>query len=90
MFENRMFRDLKQFTTPNDNFKFMRQVVDSIVDAKPLEGHHSHTPSVVSGGDSQNGKGKVNSESRPAVPSACIPFIGVLWSFPGHYWVIND
>ncbi|KDR78279.1 hypothetical protein GALMADRAFT_245373 [Galerina marginata CBS 339.88] len=78
-FENRMFRDLKQFTKPDDNFKFMRQVVDSIVDAKPLE-TSSHAPSVVSGGDSQNGKGKANSDIRPSVPSACIPFIGIYLS----------
>ncbi|KAF8900418.1 hypothetical protein CPB84DRAFT_1778876 [Gymnopilus junonius] len=77
---SRVFRDLKQFTSPNEDFKFIRQVVDSIVDAKPLEGRHSHTPSVVSGVDSQNGKGKANSESRPIMPSACIPFIGIYLS----------
>jgi len=55
----------------------MRQVVDSIVDSKPLE-TNSHSASVISGGatDSQSGKGKAGSESRPAMPAACIPFIG--------------
>lgn len=75
IFEARVFKDLKIFITVADNFKFMRQIVDSIVDAKPLEGS-SHA-SVVSGGDSQSGKGKGASDSRPMVPTACIPFIGM-------------
>ncbi|KAJ3509621.1 hypothetical protein NLJ89_g5128 [Agrocybe chaxingu] len=76
-FESRMYRDLKQFTTNIDHFKFMRQVVDSIVDAKPLESG-SHASSVVSGGaDSQSGRARAGSDLRPAVPSACIPFIGI-------------
>ena len=71
-----MYRDLKQFTANTDDFKFMRQVVESIVDAKPLE-TNSRSASVVSGGgtDSQSRKSK-GSENRPAIPSACIPFIG--------------
>ena len=75
-FEARMYRDLKQFTANTDDFKFMRQVVDSIVDAKPLE-TNSHSASVVSGSgtDSLSGKSRAGSEHRPAT-TACIPFIG--------------
>lgn len=80
-YENRMFRDLKQFTSNAGDFKFMRQIVDSIVDSKPLESSH-HAASVVSGGDSQNGKGKSGSDNRPVIPSACIPFIGMF-----HYFI---
>jgi len=77
--ENRMFRDLKHFTAVADDFKFMRQVIDSIVDAKPVEG--SARTSVVSGGtDSQNGKGKANSDNRSSMrPTTCIPFFGGCW-----------
>jgi len=76
-FETRMYRDLKQFTANTDEFKFIRQAVESIVDVKPLE-TNSHSASVVSGGgtDSQSGKSKAGSETRPVIPSACIPFIG--------------
>ncbi|KAF8970688.1 hypothetical protein BDZ97DRAFT_1694461 [Flammula alnicola] len=78
IFESRMYRDLKQFTSNVDDFKFMRQVIDSIVDSKPLE-NSNHAASVVSG-DSQSGKGKAGTDNRPAIPSACIPFIGIYLS----------
>ena len=74
--EARMYKDLKQFTANIDDFKFMRQVVDSIVDVEPLD-TNSHPTSVVS--DSQSGKSKTGSENRP---SACIPFIGMIYHFP--------
>ncbi|PPR05048.1 hypothetical protein CVT24_010195 [Panaeolus cyanescens] len=75
--EERMLRALKQVTSSLDDFKFIREVVEAIVDSKPLD-NSSHPPSVVSGGTegSQSGKGKAASDNR-SVPSACIPFIGV-------------
>ncbi|KAG6909166.1 hypothetical protein DXG01_001793 [Tephrocybe rancida] len=75
LWENRMFRDLKVFTTNADDFKHIRQTVTSIVDAKPLD-LNSHAASVVSGGgtDAQSGKGKANAD-RPSPPATCIPFI---------------
>ncbi|KAF5376065.1 hypothetical protein D9615_007684 [Tricholomella constricta] len=80
IWENRMFKDLKLFTTNVDDFKYIRQTVASIVEAKPLDAS-SHAASVVSGGgtDTQSGKGKAGAE-RPTVPSACNPFIGVYLS----------
>ena len=80
VYETRMFRDLKLFTAIKDDFKFMRQATDAIVDAKPLESS-SQAPSVVSGGatESLNGKGKANSDSRSITPTMCIPFIGRCW-----------
>ena len=81
--EARMYKDLKQFTANIDDFRFMRQVVESIVDVEPLD-TNSHPTSVVS--DSQSGKSKTGSENRSGMPSACIPFIGmILSSF--HYLV---
>ena len=68
--EARMYKDLKQFTANIDDFKFMRQVVDSIVDVEPLD-TNSHPTSVISDSQSRTG-----SESR--LPSACIPFIGTV------------
>ena len=73
-----MYRDLKQFTTNIDDFKFMRQVVDSMVDAEPLD-TNSHPASVVS--DSQSGRSR-GSDTRSAMPSACIPFIGRTYHAP--------
>jgi GDP/GTP exchange factor required for growth at low temperature len=77
--EARMYRDLKQFTANIDDFKFMRQVVDSIVDVEPLD-TNSHPTSVVS--DSQSGKSRTGSENRAGMPSACIPFIGAIYRSP--------
>ena len=76
IWENRMLKDLKLFTSRRDDFKHIRQTVAAIVDAKPMD-VASHTPSVVSGGgtDAQSGKGKAAAE-RPVLPLACIPFIG--------------
>ena len=74
--EARMYKDLKQFTANIDDFKFMRQVVDSIVDVEPLD-TNSHPTSVIS--DSQSGKSRTGSENRPGMPSACIPFIGTIY-----------
>jgi Gdp/GTP exchange factor required for growth at low temperatures len=73
-----MYRDLKQFTTNIDDFKFMRKVVDSMVDAEPLD-TNSHPASVVS--DSQSGRSR-GSDPRSAMPSACIPFIGRTYHTP--------
>lgn len=77
LWENRMFKDLKIFTTNSEDFKYIRQVVESIVDAKPLDAN-THAASVVSGGaaDTQTGKAKTD---RQALSSVCIPFIGVFF-----------
>jgi GDP/GTP exchange factor required for growth at low temperature len=73
IFETRMFKDLKVFTSNTDDFVYIRQIVESIIDPKNAE-INSHATSVVSG-DTQSGKSKAASE-RPAAPIACIPFIG--------------
>jgi hypothetical protein len=82
-FENRVFRDLKQFTSKQGDFRIIRRVVESIVDSKPLDSN-SRTPSVISGSapDSHSGKSKPSSESRPVGPSTCIPFIGIFVASP--------
>jgi hypothetical protein len=69
IFEARVLKDLKQFTSSVDNFKFIRQATDAIAESKPLE---TSSASVVSGGGESKGK----QSDRPQVPTACIPFIG--------------
>lgn len=73
IFETRVLKDLKQFTSSVDNFKFIRQATDAIAESKPLE---TSSASVVSGGTDSKGK----QAERLQVPSACIPFIGVYLS----------
>ncbi|KJA24910.1 hypothetical protein HYPSUDRAFT_65218 [Hypholoma sublateritium FD-334 SS-4] len=77
--EARMYKDLKCLIANVDDFKYMRTIVDSIVDAKPLDSNNN-AASIVSGGDSLSGKGKAAADNRPIIPSACIPFIGVYLS----------
>jgi GDP/GTP exchange factor required for growth at low temperature len=71
IFETRMFKDLRVFTSNTDDFMYIRQIVESIVDPKSTE-VNSHATSIVSG---DTGKSKATSE-RQAAPIACIPFIG--------------
>ncbi|KAL1741639.1 hypothetical protein HDZ31DRAFT_44998 [Schizophyllum fasciatum] len=75
MFETRMLNDFKQYTTSEGDFKYIRHAVDAIADSKPLDAG-SHAPSVVSGGAGDTpGKGKGGGDK--AVPTTCIPFIGI-------------
>lgn len=67
--DNRILTDFKVFTSSEDNFKYIRDAVDAINDAKPLE-TTSHAPSVVSTG------GGSAIDKTAASPSACVPFIG--------------
>ena len=84
IFESRMFKDLKVFTANVDDFQYIRQITETIADAKTM-GAGSHTASVVNGGgDGQSSKGRGSLE-RPT-PSACIPFIGECGiNDTGHY-----
>ncbi len=47
--EARMYKDLKKLIGSADDFKFMRTIVDSIVDAKPLDSSNN-AASIISGG----------------------------------------
>lgn len=77
IFEARVLKDLKQFTSSVDNFRFIRQATDAIAESKPVE---TSASSVVSG----EGKGK--HAERPQAQAACIPFIGK-WTFiVGYVW----
>lgn len=85
IFETRMFKDLKVFTANVDDFLYIRQVVESIVEPKNVEAS-SHSASVVST-DTHSGRSKTTSE-RPA--STCIPFIGIYLSQLQRYKKLPD
>jgi Gdp/GTP exchange factor required for growth at low temperatures len=78
IFETRMFKDLKVFTSNANDFMYIRQVVESIVDPKNVDAS-SRAASVVSG-DTHSGRSKTTAE-RPAAPTACVPFIGKFYLF---------
>ena len=80
-FESRVYRDLKVFVSGTNDFALTRSAVEAIVESKPKEAN-SHAPSIASGSGAEGqGKGKAVAESRPTVPTACIPFIGKLLTF---------
>jgi GDP/GTP exchange factor required for growth at low temperature len=79
MWEIRMLNDLKVYTSHSDDFMHVRRTVDAIADAKPLD-VSSRAASVVSTSGTDS-KGKIHSEAKLPIPSACIPFIGQLPHF---------
>lgn len=81
IFETRVLKDLKQFISSADNFKFIRQATDAIAEVKPVE---TSSVSVGSGGAENKGK----QAERPHVSTACIPFIGMLVVTLGPFPVV--
>jgi hypothetical protein len=76
--ENRVFDDLRAWTDAKDDFKFIRQAVTAMIDAKPID----MGSSVISTGatDGLSSKSKTTSDSKPPTPQGCIPFIGQTFS----------
>lgn len=80
IWENRVFEDLKAFTTSENDFRYIRKAITAIADAKPFgSGNHddstastSHTDGISSGP-----KGKGHSDGKQVVPTSCVPFIGM-------------
>lgn len=79
--ENRVFDDLRAWTDAKDDFKFIRQAVTAMIDAKPIN-LRSHAASVASTGttDGLSSKSKATSDGKPLNPPGCIPFIGQILS----------
>ncbi|KAF4568291.1 hypothetical protein EYR36_010301 [Pleurotus pulmonarius] len=86
MYELRIYDDLKIWTTPDDDFRYMRNTIESIADNKPAD-TSTHAPSVTSGGGTN--RSKAGSESKP-VPTACVPFIGVYLAQLRRYSKLPD
>lgn len=86
MYELRIYEDLKVWTTPDDDFKYMRNTIESIADNKPAD-TSTHAASVTSGGGTN--RSKAGSESKP-VPTACVPFIGVYLAQLRRYSKLPD
>ena len=81
LWENGIFQKLKQFTSPDDDFKAMRNAIAAMVDSKPLNAT-THTSTIMSNSstDLPSGKSRGPNDTKAKAPSACIPFIGVYLS----------
>jgi Gdp/GTP exchange factor required for growth at low temperatures len=79
--EKRVLDDLRAWTDAKDDFKFVRQAVTAMIDAKPIN-VRSHAASVASTGttDGLSSKSKATSDGKPLNPPGCIPFIGQTFS----------
>ncbi|KAG6331060.1 hypothetical protein ID866_8029 [Astraeus odoratus] len=84
--EIQVFQKLSQFVTAEDDFKAMSQAITAMVDAKPMD-VRSHASTIMSGSTSDS-----HSKAKPneALPSACVPFIGVYLSQLYRYSKLPD
>ena len=69
-----MYKDLRDFTTATDDFKYIRRTVDAITEPKPVE-VGSRAVSMASSGVADSGN-KISGDSRTATTKSCVPFIG--------------
>lgn len=73
VWEARMFRDLKAFTSHQRNFKSLRSVQDSLADAYGPPGQNQASPPQST---SVDGVRMSTSAARAPTSSGCIPFLG--------------
>jgi len=73
--ETRVFEDLKEFTNPRDNFKFIREVMETLSGAQPAKASDT-TQTMTTSNSGFTNRGKAP-DSVPAISVGCIPFIGI-------------
>ncbi|KAF7977887.1 hypothetical protein HWV62_2432 [Athelia sp. TMB] len=79
--ESRVYNDLKAWVSSSDDFKFIRQAVATMLDAKPINaGSHVTADVSTSGTDALSSKSKLTVDGKPLPPQTCVPFIGVYLS----------
>jgi Gdp/GTP exchange factor required for growth at low temperatures len=74
IWENRMIRDLRQWSTNQSHFKHIRNAVDALAEIR-----HQSTESSQPGADGQTAtsRGRAASEGKPPPLPSCVPFFGV-------------
>ncbi|TDL26913.1 ras GEF [Rickenella mellea] len=82
IWETRVFEDLKAFTTTDDNFRYIRQAVTAITDAKPLTSAQDDSNASTGPTDNLSSTSRSRSypDGKPHAPVACVPFLGVYLS----------
>ena len=91
LWENGVFQKLKQFTSPDDDFKAMRDAIAAMVDSKPLNvAMQTSTIMSNSSTDLPSAKSRGANDTKAKTPSACIPFIGVYLSQLYRYNKLPD
>jgi GDP/GTP exchange factor required for growth at low temperature len=81
IWETRMFRDLVAVTSPEADFKFLRQEVDATIEAKPITVGPHEAAMVSNDGQSSSMSRKAAGDGKVQPRSGCIPFLGVFCHF---------
>jgi hypothetical protein len=89
LWENGVFQKLKQFVSPDDDFKAMRDAIAAMVDPKTMN-VTTRTSTVLSSSSTDLPSGKSKGANDTKTPSACVPFIGVYLSQLYRYSRLPD
>ncbi|KAG1750327.1 uncharacterized protein EDB91DRAFT_1216985 [Suillus paluster] len=89
LWENGIYQKLKQFVSPEDDFKAMRDAIAAMGDSKPVN-VTVRTSTVMSGSSTDLPSGKSRGVNDSKTPSACVPFIGVYLSQLYRYSRLPD
>lgn len=89
LWENGVFQKLKQFVSPDDDFKAMRDAIAAMVDPKTMN-VTTRTSTVLSSSSTDLPSGKSKGANDAKTPSACVPFIGVYLSQLYRYSRLPD
>lgn len=76
MWENRMLRDLQQWTTNEGDFKHIRQTIEALAESKPTNAASPDGSTIGNEGQPSTTRSRATSEGKPPAPSGCIPFFG--------------
>ena len=76
IWENRMLRDLQQWASSEDDFKYIRHTVQALAEAKSTTAGTSEASNLSTDGQSSNPRSRAASELKPPPPAGCIPFFG--------------
>ena len=77
MWEVRVFDDLKEFASPRENFKFVREATTALTDKRPVTAPDPTGPkNVVPAGVNPTVKGKATEGKGIGATVGCVPFFG--------------
>lgn len=74
MWEMRVFEDLKEFSSPRGNFKFIRDAIAALIDQRD-----DSSNGMASAQSSVSSRAAKMPADRGVAPASCIPFIGTIF-----------
>jgi Gdp/GTP exchange factor required for growth at low temperatures len=77
IWEQRIFDDLKKFTSRPGEFKYLRNATAALIDARPLRARVQDSASASGALSGASATSKSKSSEIRAIPPACVPFLGI-------------